>query len=344
MRPNPFTTSWRCKFCPNLGNGMIDFRMVQAVANRPLRAEPPALRGAAAVRKVRAMAFDIDEHARRIDEVGYSVIEDFLAAEDLAEVRRVLGFYLGTHRGRNDFEGEQTERVYTLVGRARVFWRVVLDPRVLALCERFLLPNFLLTASQAIQINPGETPQAFHSDDAFYHLPRPRQMVSLSTIVAVDAFTAENGGTEVIPGSHRWSDAELAGSYDAGGDRQPAFAEGEARRALRALPLVMPAGAAVVFAGTLLHRGGANRSARPRGAFSNQYCQPWARQQENFILAVPVEVARQMPARLQELLGYSVHPPFIGQLTASHPVKSLAPDYTNRLEAQARAAGARLPE
>jgi ectoine hydroxylase-related dioxygenase (phytanoyl-CoA dioxygenase family) len=290
------------------------------------------------------MNFDLEGHARRIEEFGFTVIEDFLSADVLAEVRRVLGFYLGTHRGRNDFEGERTERVYTLVGRGRVFWDIVLDARVLALCERFLLPNFLLTASQAIQINPGETPQAFHSDDAFYHLPRPRPMVSLSTIVAVDPFTAENGGTEVIAGSHRWNDDDLAGSFDKEGYQGPDFAHGEARRALHAKPLDMPAGAAVVFAGTVLHRGGANRSAVSRCAFSNQYCQPWARQQENFILAVPAEVARQMPPRLQELLGYSVHPPFIGQLTASHPVKALAPDYTNRLEAQARAAGARLPE
>jgi ectoine hydroxylase-related dioxygenase (phytanoyl-CoA dioxygenase family) len=290
------------------------------------------------------MSFDLAEHARHIEESGFTVIADFLSADVLAEVRRVLGFYLGTYRGRTDFEGERTERVYTLVGRARVFWDIVLDARIMALCERFLLPNFLLTASQAIQINPGETPQPFHSDDAFYHLPRPRPMVSLSTIVAIDPFTPENGGTEVIAGSHRWSDDELAGTFDKMGDGGTDFVQGEARRARHARTLDMGAGACVVFAGTVLHRGGANRSASPRCAFSNQYCQPWARQQENFILAIPPDVARQMPPRLQELLGYSVHPPFIGQLTASHPVKALAQDYTNRLEAQARAAGARLPE
>src|SRR5262245_65405923 len=117
------------------------------------------------------MSFDLEGHARRIEESGFTVIEDFLSADVLAEVRRVLTFYLGTHQGRNDFEGERTERVYTLVARGRAFWDIVLDARILALCERFLLPNFLLTASQAIQINPGDTPQAFHSHDAFYNLP-----------------------------------------------------------------------------------------------------------------------------------------------------------------------------
>jgi hypothetical protein len=51
-----------------------------------------------------------------------------------------------------------------------------------------------------------------------------------------------------------------------------------------------------------------------------------------------------MPERLRELLGYSIHPPFMGQLTASHPVKALEPGYQNRVEKQARAVGAQLPE
>ena len=81
-----------------------------------------------------------------------------------------------------------------------------------------------------------------------------------------------------------------------------------------------------------------------RLAFSNQYCQPWARQQENFLLGVPPEVARAMPPRLQEMLGYSIHPPFMGQLTASHPAKALQAGYVNPVREQAGAAGAPLPE
>ncbi len=286
--------------------------------------------------------FDVATHARRIDDQGYTIIPDFLSAQDLAEVRRVLALYLGTHLGRNDFEGTRTERVYTLVARARVFWRIALDARIMALCERYFRPGFLLTASQAISIQPGETPQPFHSDDAFYTVPRPRPMISLSTIVAVDAFDEQNGGTQVIPGSNHWSDAELAGTY------VDAITSGAAAPDARLEPLArtvtMPAGACIAFAGTLLHRGGANRGDRPRCAFSHQYCEPWARQQENFVLGVPADVARDMPERLREMLGYSIHPPFMGQLSASHPAKALAPGYVLPVIEQARAAGARLPE
>jgi ectoine hydroxylase-related dioxygenase (phytanoyl-CoA dioxygenase family) len=169
-------------------------------------------------------------------------------------------------------------------------------------------------------------------------------MVSLSTIVAVDAFTAANGGTQVVPGSHRWSDDQLAGTFAASGVLGAESASRDAELEHLAVPVELPAGGCVVFAGTLLHRGGRNRSGRSRLAFSHQYCQPWARQQENFVLGVPVHVAREMPEQLQALLGYSIHPPFIGQLTASHPAKALSPDYENRVVTQAGAAGARLPE
>jgi ectoine hydroxylase-related dioxygenase (phytanoyl-CoA dioxygenase family) len=286
------------------------------------------------------MGFDAANHIAAIERDGFTVIEDFLSKDVLAEVRRVLALYLDSNAGRNDFEGLKTERVYTLVARARVFWDIVLDARMMQLCERFLLPNFLLTASQAIRILPGETPQPIHSDDAFHLLPRPRPMISLSTIVAVDAFSESNGATTIIPGSHLWTEDEVSGQFSF----EPVPGEGQTELEKLARPAVMPAGACIVFAGTLLHGGGRNTSDAPRCAFSNQYCQPWARPQENFFLGVPVEVARQMPPRLQSLLGYSIHPPFIGQMTASHPLKSLATDYENRVVAQARAAGARLPE
>ncbi|HKY90908.1 MAG TPA: phytanoyl-CoA dioxygenase family protein [Nevskiaceae bacterium] len=267
--------------------------------------------------------FDVDRHEARIRADGFTIIEDFLSPSRLTQVRAGLAPYLDSWSGRNNFEGLKTERVYTLVARGKVFEDIVEDARVVALLDRFLQPNYLLTASQAICIHPGETPQPIHADDLFYRIPRPREPISISTIVAVDAFTADNGGTEIIPGSHTWGDEQIAGIYDGFDNDIPTV------RALerQLVPVVMPAGACVVFSGTLLHRGGANRSVAPRLGFSNQYCEPWARTQENFFLGVPAELARAMSPRVQSMLGYSVWPPFMGQVTARHPIKALAPDW-----------------
>jgi ectoine hydroxylase-related dioxygenase (phytanoyl-CoA dioxygenase family) len=274
-------------------------------------------------------AFDAAAHAAAMRAQGYTLIPDFLSPAQIAAVRAGVAPYLGSHAGRNNFEGYKTERVYTLVARGRLFEELACDARVMALCGEFLKPGFLLTASQAINIHPGETPQPIHADDVFYTVPRPRPAISLSTIVAVDAFTADNGGTEIIPGSHAWGEDRIAGIFD--GHDADAPARLELERQL--VPAVMPAGACIVFLGTLLHRGGANRSAAPRLAFSNQYCEPWARTQENFFLGVPPELARAMPPLLQQLLGYSIWPPFMGHVTASHPLKVLRENHVNAVRA-----------
>lgn len=279
-----------------------------------------------------AAPFNAAWHLQQIEAQGYTIVTDFLSARTLQRVRDGLAPHLRSHAGRNNFEGHQTERVYTLVGRGPVFEEIVQDDRILGLLDALLSPGYLLTASQAICIYPGETPQPIHYDDVFYPIARPRPSVSISTIVAVDAFTADNGCTEVIPGSHRWSDADIAGAYDG----RDANAPMPAALTRQLVPVVMPAGACIVFHGTLLHRGGANRSRAPRLAFSNQYCQPWARTQENFFLGLPTSLVKHMSPRLQTLLGYDVMPPFMGHVTASHPAKVLRDGYANAVAAQPR--------
>ena len=256
---------------------------------------------------------------------GYSLVHDFLKPRQLATINRLFDELLGGYSGRNNFEGNHTERIYTLVARHKIFQDIVEDPHILALCDQFLLPNYLLTASQAIVIGPNESPQPWHFDDAFYRIPRPRPMVSLSTIVAIEDFSANNGGTQIIPGSHLWGDQQLEEVYLGNNSNEDSTAVDHL--APGALTVEMPAGSCLVFTGTLLHRGGGNSGAGTRRALSNQYCEPWARTQENFFLGIPPAEVAQMSTAVQSLLGYSIHPPFMGQVTASHPNKALAADF-----------------
>jgi len=267
--------------------------------------------------------FDADAHAAEIRAQGFTVIRDFMDAATIARVRESLAPFEESHHGRNDFEGFKTERVYTLVARGKVFEELVEEPRVLAVLDRFLQPGYLLTACQSIRINPGEKPQDIHTDDGFYKLPRPRPAISFTMIAAVDPFTKANGCTEVIPGSHLWGDPGAPG--------RPNDMD-EIRSML--VPMEIPAGACFIMAGTLLHRGGGNTSDRPRLAFTNQYCEPWARPQENFFLAIPKAEVRAMSPRVQKLLGYDIWPAFMGMVTASHPAKALEPDWVPPVVAQ----------
>jgi ectoine hydroxylase-related dioxygenase (phytanoyl-CoA dioxygenase family) len=79
----------------------------------------------------------------------------------------------------------------------------------------------------------------------------------------------------------------------------------------------------LVYLGTLVHAGGANTTRVPRLGVSIQYAAAWARQQENFMMALGLDGARELPPRLQELIGYSIHPPFMGMVDGRHPAHLL---------------------
>lgn len=272
----------------------------------------------------------VDAELAEIAAQGFVVLPRLLSADTVAEMRRALAPHLERDLlGRNNFEGHLTHRVYALVDKGRIFEDLVEHPRILALCDALLAANYLLTASQAIDILPGETAQPLHTDDSFYPLPRPRKAVSVSTIYALDDFTESNGGTQIIAGSHTWDDARAGAPLDsidfstAPRGTPPKDSSLPQHVAARLQTLVMPAGSVVVFLGTLVHRGGANASDRPRLALSNQYCEPWARQQENYTLAIPPERVARMSERVRQLLGYSIHPPFMGHVNGVHPRRLL---------------------
>ncbi|MBS0473029.1 MAG: phytanoyl-CoA dioxygenase family protein [Proteobacteria bacterium] len=278
--------------------------------------------------RVQPIGFDVEAHTARLKEQGFTIIEEFLSADQLSRFRDGLKGHLGTYRGRNGFEGFTTERVYTLVGRGKVYEESAEDPRLLAILDRWLQPHYLLSANHAICIYPGEAQQALHFDDTFYPFPRPRPAISMSTIGAIDAFTPQNGGTVMYPGSHLWSSQKVQSFY------ADIVAGRESDDTRNVIHLTMPAGALCVFQGTLIHGAGANRSDAPRLAYTNHYCEPWARQQETFTLGVPKETVRGMSPTLRGLLGYELRRPgdIMGQVSGYHPAKTLEPGWVLPVE------------
>jgi len=238
-----------------------------------------------------------------LDRDGYVIWENLLDTEECRQIREVVRPWL-EHTGRNSFEGLRTQRIYSVLSRTRVCDRLVDNPRVLAVLDQLLMPNYLLSALQAINIQPGEIAQLAHHDDGFYPIPRPRAPLTAATIWAIDDFTADNGATMVIPGSHRW------------GQRPPNPED-------QAIPVVMPAGSCVFFVGTLWHGGGANNTTRERLAVTAQYCQPWLRPMEAFTLSISREIARTVSDDIRRMLGYSIHPPFVGAVDGLHPLRLL---------------------
>ena len=260
----------------------------------------------------------------RLDRDGYAVCERAVGSDVLDRIRAELAPFLApdAHRGRNDFEGFSTNRVYALLAKAPSVAALVEHPAVTSVLDELLLPNHLLSANLAINLLPGETAQSLHTDDSFYRVPRPRPAIGVSAIWAIDEFTSQNGATQVIPGSHRWGTEPPSDDVEV-------------------VDVVMPAGSVVIFLGTLWHRGGANRSPRPRLAITPQYCEPWARPQEQMVLSVGAAAA-QYSERIRTMLGFGIHPPFMGHVDGLHPLRVLGVDYDPARSKAGAAAAAML--
>lgn len=237
---------------------------------------------------------------------GHVIVENVIPAEECETLKEEMNGLFEHDAGRNNFEGFRTQRLYALIQKTLSCNPWIELPLALGLAEHVLGANPLLSQAQIINIRPGEAAQPYHVDDGFYPWPRPRPALGAATIFALDEFTEENGATVVIPGSHLWDDKRPTEKDKAG-----------------AVKAVMPQGSMLFFLGTTWHHGGANESDAPRMCLTAQYCAPWCRQQENYSLSISRERVRRCSPRIRQLLGYSIHKPFMGMVDGKHPLRLL---------------------
>jgi ectoine hydroxylase-related dioxygenase (phytanoyl-CoA dioxygenase family) len=232
--------------------------------------------------------------AERVVEIlrrdGCAIVERLADAEVMQEALAELARWLdATPAGRDDFAGRRTRRTGGLVARSPSCRALIQHPLILATTKGLLAgaTSFQLHLTQVIAIGPGEPGQPIHRDQwAFDFFPFPKGYeVQCNTIWAMSDFTAENGATRVIPGSHLYEDKLQFGHDDC-----------EAAE--------MPAGSVFVYTGAVYHGGGANRSSATRYGLNLTYARSWLRQEENQYLSVPAEIARALPDELLKLIGY----------------------------------------
>jgi hypothetical protein len=240
-----------------------------------------------------------------IEEDGCVVINGLLSPDELARLRsEIAGGLQPVPMCGGGFFGALTKRISGVIGKSSVSRTMAIHPLILAVMDHHLLQScrqYQLNLTQAIQIFPGEIAQIVHSDDSMFPFAHPGTQAMINCMWAVDAFTADNGATQVVPGSHRWPS-----------DRQPEPHESVAG--------AMPAGSVLIYVGGLQHGGGANRSAAARTGLVISYCLGWLRQAENHYLSIPLEQVRHFPPRLQQLLGYFVHEPNLGCVDGQDPI------------------------
>lgn len=253
----------------------------------------------------------VEEAVAVIERDGGVIIRDFFDSEILAELRSEIDEALNAVPwGQDDFSGHRTKRLYGIFQHTRHAATAVRHPHYAGITSHFLeqphpvylgddlielTPNYTVGVTSIIDIHPGEGAQPLHRDDTVWQWRHPQgyRQARVQIMVAVTDFTAENGGTMVVPGSHLWGD-----------DRAPRLDE--------AVPTVMAAGSALIWVGGTFHGGGTNSSDSNRIGLTIGLDLGFLRQEENAYLTYPTEVMKTFDEDIQQLLGWSTCPPGTG--------------------------------
>jgi hypothetical protein len=266
---------------------------------------------------------------------GYCVVRDLLPAGRIEALDAELSpRFARTPFAQGPFSGTRTRRFHGLLKRSRGAAALVTHPGVLEVAEEILLPfcdMLQLNLTQAIELHPGAPAQVPHRDQDMWAGEKGRTEYLLNIMWPLTPFRSENGGTLVWPESHLRQD-------------ERSLPETEA-----VCPELAP-GDALMFLGSTLHGGGANRTLATRRGIIVSYCLGWLKPYENMWLTYPPEVARGFSPELRDLVGYRRHRPNLGNYDGQCPsilleddrpdflaaIDLLPPEQQQRVEAFAR--------
>ncbi|MBT9444812.1 MAG: phytanoyl-CoA dioxygenase family protein [Hyphomonadaceae bacterium] len=246
-----------------------------------------------------------------LQEHGACIVTDALTPEDLGRIERELDpWFARAPCGEGPFFGRRTRRFSGLFAKAPATAALALDDLIVPTAEAVLgagakgCDRIQLNLTQAIGIGPGEPAQAIHRDDDFFPFAHAGAELMINAMWTLDAFTAANGATMVAPGSHCWERHRISEPDEI-------------------VTAAAPAGAVILWLGATLHGGGANTTAHMRRGVVMSYSVGWLAPAEKLLLSIPPEIARALPERLQQLIGYQIHRPNLGWVEGRDPIEWL---------------------
>ncbi|WP_063828613.1 phytanoyl-CoA dioxygenase family protein [Actinopolymorpha alba] len=198
---------------------------------------------------------------QRLDRDGFLPLPGILRQSEVDSLNARLAALTDAEGDRAGLEVHQetgTDRLADLVNKDPIFYVCFSHPRVLA-AMRHVLGEFKLSSLNSRAALPGQGHQSLHAD--FGEPVSAGAYRVCNSIWLLDDFTADNGATRVVPGSHRRATMPAQEMPDPAGSHP------------EEVQLIAPAGTVVIFNSHLWHGGTLNRSDRPRRAMHGYFCQ-----------------------------------------------------------------------
>ena len=216
----------------------------------------------------------------QFQEKGYIVVEDLLSGDEVEVLRQRVADIAA---GRTAFPAEKIEyepgiseqtppidRLRKLNGCAQhdqVFLNHALHPAILDVAESLLGPDLKLFGDQMFLKPPGGMEKTYHQDSPYFKI---EPMALVSSWVAMDDVTLENGCLWVVPGSHKGGALDHSEVWMVGERRDMTIPETAFDRNIEE-SIVMKAGSCSFHHSLLLHRSRANETTQRRRGLATHY-------------------------------------------------------------------------
>ena len=253
-----------------------------------------------------ALTEDLEEAKANIDEFGIALVANALSPEEVAvidarlteqaagEARLGIGTLVRGDEGfgaRPSKEERVSRLLWNLVNKGDCFLPLIDHPKCLPLVQHILGKRLLLGSFGAHMNGHGNELIPLHQDQ-FPLIPHHLDFCAFTnTLWLITANSPENGGTRMVPGSHKWPPVD---------PRRMNSGEGQAL----ARSLTAPAGTLIVYHGRIWHSNALNRSGSVRSNIAIPYAQPWVRPQENHQYSLRQEVLEKLTSRQRSILGF----------------------------------------
>lgn len=247
---------------------------------------------------------DLDAARAQLDSEGYCIVPNVLSSAEVAALKQRLADQAAGEdaRGVGSHDGGPTrpnQRVFMLLNKGKVFRDLMLHPIIDELMGHLLGPDFLISSLTANIARPGGDNMGLHTDQGYVGFWTPVPAVA-NIAWMLDDFTAENGGTRLVPRSHRFA---LDGSPRA--SDKPLTPE-QIPNQSHTIGAEGAAGSILCFDGRVFHGTGANNSDRQRHALLSYHCRPWVRTQENATIGLDPAIRAAERPELLNRLGFKV--------------------------------------
>ena len=155
---------------------------------------------------------DIQTFADQVKEIGYCIVPEVIPAAHGEALRTHLQSVGENLRRAEIHESQQVSAVKGLLSVDQRVANYVADERVMAILSQLLGNKLRISFCSLMTNEPGKKRTVMHADwpynqDRACHIPAPYpdQIMHTTALLMVSPFTKTNGGTIVVPGSHRRS-------------------------------------------------------------------------------------------------------------------------------------------